>query len=139
MERRIPRVVLDTNIYISAFGWSGAEERLVLMGLQGRVALILCEQLIEEFIKTITRPRLGFPEHEAREFIKGLLDSSVLVDISEPVSGVCRDPEDDYILGLAVSAQAEYIVTGDRALLELKIFRGIRILRAPELVKIICD
>jgi uncharacterized protein len=44
------------------------------------------------------------------------------------VSGVCRDPDDDPILSCALSAEADYLVTGDLDLLELKEFHGIRIL-----------
>jgi predicted nucleic acid-binding protein len=44
------------------------------------------------------------------------------------VSGVCRDPDDDQILSCALSAEADYLITGDMDLLELKEFHGIRIL-----------
>jgi predicted nucleic acid-binding protein len=44
------------------------------------------------------------------------------------VSGICRDPDDDQILSCALSAKADYLVTGDMDLLDLKEFRGTRIL-----------
>jgi predicted nucleic acid-binding protein len=57
-----------------------------------------------------------------------------LIEIVEKVR-VCRDRKDDKILDLAINGQAEYIVTGDKDLLVLKLFRGVKIITAEEFLK----
>ena len=67
-------------------------------------------------------------------FLESLIRESVLVEITESVR-VCRDPKDDQILELAVSANATFIVTGDADLLALNPFRGVRIATPAEFLK----
>ena len=59
---------------------------------------------------------------------KLISEAAQIVSHESMVSGICRDPDDDQILSCALSAKADYLVTGDSDLLELKEFHGIRIL-----------
>jgi len=55
-----------------------------------------------------------------------------VIQIPKALTAVCRDPEDNMVLECALEGHAQYIVSGDKDLLELKEFRGIRIVRAAE-------
>ena len=68
---------------------------------------------------------------QREEFLIALVQSSVLVDVTETIS-VCRDPKDNMLLELAVSGQADVIVTGDSDLLALNPFRNTLILNARD-------
>ena len=104
----MPRIVADTNIYISALNFSGmADEVLALGGVLAR-----------KFRWSATRVR------EARAAIG---DFTVLVHPREPVSVVREDEADNRILECAPAAGADAIVTGDHHLLELRRFGGVRI------------
>jgi len=104
----VPRIVADTNIYISALNFSGmADEVLALGGFLAR-----------KFRWSATRVR------EARAAIG---DFTVLVHPRQPVSVVREDEADNRILECALAAGADAIVTGDHHLLELRRFGGVRI------------
>ena len=60
-----------------------------------------------------------------------------VIHISKVLTGVCRDPEVDMVLGCAFQAHAQCIVSGDKDLLDLEVFRGIGIIRATELLKLL--
>lgn len=72
---------------------------------------------------------------QREEFLEAFVERVILVEIVEPVQA-CRDPEDDKVLGLALSGQAQYIISGDRDLLVLAPFRNLRIVTAEEFLKL---
>lgn len=85
--------------------------------------------LLTELQTVLNRPKFDrYLTHEEREqFLAALVRETLLVEISEQIR-ICRDPKDDIVLELGVSAQAAFIVGGDRDLLALHPFRGIPIL-----------
>ena len=93
----------------------------------------MSDALSEELGRVLVRRRFDryvSPEDRIKLF-DGLTRDAEFVEITETVQ-VCRDPEDDRILELAVNGNADYIVTGDADLLVLNPFRGIRILRPAD-------
>lgn len=98
---------------------------------------MISEELAIELIDVLCRPRFnGYVSREEREeFLNALLNQSELVEITELVR-VCRDPSDDKLLELAVNGNADYIVTGDDDLLALDSFRGIRVIRPAEFLRV---
>lgn len=60
-----------------------------------------------------------------------------IVEPDPSVSGVCDDDEDDLVLGTAVKANADYLVTGDKGLLRIGAYRGVRIVDASEFLDLI--
>ena len=73
---------------------------------------------------------------ERERFLQALIREAQLVEVTEVVQ-VCRDPQDDRILELAVSGNASFVVTGDSDLLELSPFRGIQILTPSKLSELL--
>jgi len=63
------------------------------------------------------------------------LEDAVHIQITGKIAGVCRDPNDDMVIECAVEAGATVIVTGDKDLLSLREYRGIRMLTAREFVE----
>jgi predicted nucleic acid-binding protein len=74
----------------------------------------------------------------ALRFLSALVREAKLVDVTDVINE-CRDPKDDKFLELAVSGDADYIVSGDKDLLELNPFQGIRILSPNELMDSLND
>jgi uncharacterized protein len=95
--------------------------------------ILLSTPLAEEINRILYQPKFDrYLTYEQREeFIISLVESSALVDIRETVS-VCRDPKDNLILELAVSGEADVIITGDSDLLDINPFRGIAILNPKD-------
>ena len=95
-------------------------------------ALIVDQLAISEFIERellrVLVKKFSREEQALREMLAELLMGAVRVTTEGSIQGVCRDPDDDRILETAVAAGARLLVAGDRDLLAMKAFQGIRII-----------
>ncbi len=125
------RVVFDTNTYVSAFAFPGGKaEEAFFLALEGRFTLCASSAILAELAETL-RAKFGWE----LEPIAGLLAFLGLVARVEKVPhrlSVLADSPNNRILECAEEADAAYIVTGDRHLLELKEFGRTRILSLAE-------
>ena len=127
------RVVLDANVIVSALLFANSTPKIAFEKALRRGIILMSDALSEELGRVLVRRRFDryvSPEDRIKLF-DGLTRDAEFVEITETVQ-VCRDPEDDRILELAVNGNADYIVTGDADLLVLNPFRGIRILRPAD-------
>lgn len=117
------RVLLDTNVWVSALIAEGPAHRIVQRWLSGEsnFEVVLCPRLIDEIRDVLTRPKIArlVPPGLAEAFVDQTLAAADTIhpDPVEARSGV-RDPDDDYLIALARATGADVIVTGDRDLLE---------------------
>jgi uncharacterized protein len=98
--------------------------------------VLLSLELLEELSDVLGREKFNrFVTSEERdEFLETFVERATLVEVIEKVQE-CRDPKDDKTLELALNGQAEYIVSGDKDLLVLNPFRGVKIFTAEEFVR----
>ncbi len=127
------RVVFDVNVIISALLFAGSVPRMALDRALSQGTILISDALSEELRRVLARSRFDrYASLEDREdFFDGLIRVSELVEITESVQ-VCRDPQDNHVLELAVSGDATFIVTGDTDLLVLDPFRGVAIATPAE-------
>ncbi len=123
------RAVFDTKVLIAAFATEGLCAALLRRARKGQFQLLLFPILLQEFERVLRR-KLAASPGEVREAL-GLLQEAGDLITAEPavIPSVCRDRADDRILACAVAARAEFLVTGDDDLLDLRPFQRIRILR----------
>ena len=131
------RAVLDTNVLVSALIKGGKPRRLLKTLLGPQHAVIVSEPIVEEFSRVSSDARIlrYLDEAAASAFLKALLSRAVFVR-SLPEVRVLNDP-DDKILGTAKAGEADFIVTGDRHMLELHAFGGIRIITVAEALSLL--
>lgn len=121
------KVVFDTNIYVSAFIFPGGRaETAIQRALLGEVTLMISRDILREVLDVLARKFSHDPEELARVAV-------FLDDLAETVAPrrrlhVLDDEPDNRILECAIAAKADAIVTGDRAMLRLGAYRGIRII-----------
>jgi uncharacterized protein len=127
------RVVVDTNVLVSAVLFRSSQPAIALRKVIQHDTLLISQEIFEEWHEVLMRPKFDRYVAEAlrTEFLETILDDAIWVEIQESVVA-CRDPKDDKFLSLAVSGQADFIVTGDQDLLVLHPFRGIAIFRPEE-------
>ncbi len=138
------RAVLDTNVLASGvLGLSrgvSTPTRLLHAWRAGRFELIVSDYIIDELRRTLGQPYFSSrvsPEEQAR-FLSLLVRVAERVVIRRRVTGVATHPEDDPILATALSAQADYLVTGDRSLRErIPSFRGIPLVSPAEFLHVL--
>lgn len=133
-------VVLDTNQVISALLSAGGVSDLVFRasGLVGepQYELILSKPILEEIEVVLDYPRLrdllGWSKQEKIDFLELLRKHATIVEVPEAEERIVdKDPNDDKFFHAAIVAEAKAIVTRDKHLLDLKEYRGIRVL-SPE-------
>jgi putative PIN family toxin of toxin-antitoxin system len=126
------RLVLDTNVVISALLWGGTPERLIELAGDGSVELITSQALLDELSELLGRPKLAAKlareGQSAAEIIARYAQAAEVVDASPVVESRVRDPDDAAVLGCAIAARAEAIVSGDKDLLSLGVYQEIPIL-----------
>jgi putative PIN family toxin of toxin-antitoxin system len=133
------RVVLDTNVLISALIGTGKPAKFFRNVLQKRAELLTSKPILDEFVDVIARPKFleYVGEGEVKDFLQLIVDLSAVVNVRSTVN-VLADSNDNSILATAYDGKADYIVSDDRHLLKLKRFRGIKIItvdRALHLLK----
>ncbi len=133
-QKTLIRLVLDTNVLVSALLFSGEIGNVVSSWKASKFLPVFSQDTFDEFRRVLAYPKFSLTPRE----IDVLLQNEVLpfcevVDIEDEIIGVCRDRSDDKFLSCAVAAKADYIVSGDKDLLVLGNFRNIPIITAAAL------
>jgi uncharacterized protein len=122
------KVILDTNLWISFlitrdFGFLDHYIET------GKIKLIFSEELFSEFITVTNRPKFRkyFTESDIRNLIEVIDKFGILVQVSTEIHQ-CRDIKDNFLLSLAIDGNADYLVTGDKDLIDLKQIKETKIL-----------
>ena len=131
------RVTPDTNTLISAFISEGNEYELLKSAKLGKIKIILSLDILKEFKDVISRPKFGFSKEQIKNVFKQILSISEIIVPKLKIRIIKEDPEDDRILECASAGNVDYIVSGDRHLLNLKNYKNIKIIRTFEVLKLI--
>ena len=121
------KAVFDTNVLVAAFVTEGVCAKLLGRARRKQLNLVISPFILKEFEDVLLK-KFTASKEQIRLAAKLISEVAQIVPHASVASGICRDPDDDQILSCALSAEADYLVTGDNDLLELKEFRGIRIL-----------
>ncbi len=124
------RVVLDTNILISAILFGGKPRQVLEKAVRGEIRLCLSEAILEELKGVLRRSKFDYPTEAIQVILTELISLSDFVNPSKTIRVVSEDPEDNRILECAVEAEANYIITGDVHLLRLGRYQDIEVLNA---------
>ena len=135
------RIVLDTNVVLSALLWRGApHDLLVSIGQRSSIHLYSSSALLEELADVLARPsatkRLAFIDRSAHEVLTDYVEAVELVEMASRPRVVGGDIDDDHVIAAAVAARADLLVSGDRKhLLPLDSHQGIDIVDAVEALR----
>jgi putative PIN family toxin of toxin-antitoxin system len=128
------RVVIDTNIFIS-FLITNNYTNLFELVQSGNIKFIFSEELLNELLEVMNRPKLKkyFTKFQMTSLVNSINNYAEYIDvITKPE--VCRDPNDNFLLGLCKDGLADYLITGDQDLLILQKFENTRIIKITELI-----
>ncbi|HWL94170.1 MAG TPA: putative toxin-antitoxin system toxin component, PIN family [Phycisphaerae bacterium] len=130
------RLVLDTNILVSALLWKGPPHALLQYGRVGRATLFTSADLLAELDEVLARPKMSKRLRLARvrgiDLVHGIAAICTMVEPASIPLAVIDDPDDDSVLACAVATNAEIIVSGDDHLLQLREYEGIPVSTAVE-------
>ncbi len=128
--------VLDTNVLFSGMGWKGSPYACLQMARSRNFTHVTCLEILTEFYEKL-QSKMNLSAAEAARAIAEILSFSQLTTIENKLHVVTADPDDDRVLECALAGKADFIVSGDRHLLDLKSYQGITILRADRFLETI--
>jgi putative PIN family toxin of toxin-antitoxin system len=130
--------VADTNIYVSAFNFKGTPAQVLKLAQEGRFRIVISDEILKEISRVLEEKFFWHPVRLA-QVRPTILAFAELVKPQEQIDAVAADPDDNAILECAVQAGAEYIISGDSHLRNMKTFRLIRILSAREFIEVLAQ
>lgn len=126
------RVVLDTNVIVSAFLKTQSKPaRILRLLLQGEITIIVNETILSEYHEVLSRPKFGLDDQDIRFFLdffrkKGIVAPTVSELFNLP------DPDDEIFLEAALGAKADALITGNKKHFPKKLTKGQRIFNPDE-------
>jgi putative PIN family toxin of toxin-antitoxin system len=128
------RVVLDTNVLVSAIISDGKSRELFEKGIANQYAIVTSDLILKELVAVFRRPKFKTSEDEIHRTIFALIRTADVVNVKTELKVVKEDPKDDMIIETAIDGAADIIVTGDGHLLALETFSGIKITTVKEML-----
>lgn len=133
------RIVLDTNIAVSAIVWGGTPYRLLQAAVDGEIELVTSPALIEELRDVLSRshlaPRLAAKQSSVTLAIDFYSQLATHVSPLATPRVVPNDPDDDHVIACAIAATAALVVSGDADLLHIGKHQHIEVVNAAEAVR----
>jgi putative PIN family toxin of toxin-antitoxin system len=118
------RVVLDTNVVVSALLFTGTSSKLVQLWQGGVITALVSRSILEEYLRVLSYPKFKLSEGDIRGLIQEeLLPYLEVVKIGRRLRVVDRDPSDDKFVECAVAGKARVIISGDKDLLSIGRYR----------------
>jgi len=137
------QVVLDSVVWISAFLRKTGLTAELIRQASLTTQLYTAEEILAEIRRVLLdkphiRKRYTYLDHEVEAFIKEVVrELAITVSPLPDTHAVERDPKDDMIIACAVVAQADYIVTRDRDLLDLEEYQDIKIVSPEDFMEVL--
>jgi hypothetical protein len=130
------RIVLDTNLWISFLitkDLSKLDNRI----FTGETILVFSQELLHEFITVVSRPKFKkyFSQEEIIEILDIIDQQAIFVEVTSDIKK-CRDEKDNFLLSLAVDGNADFLITGDQDLLELKSIEKTQIVTINQYIEV---
>ena len=124
---------------VSALLWGGEPRLLLQAGREKRVELFTSTALLAELSEVLERPKFAMKIAAAALSVDQIVDRyAVLASLVQPAPTprVAPDPDDDVVIGTALAAQANHVVSGDQSLLSVATYQAIRIIRVSEAIQL---
>jgi putative PIN family toxin of toxin-antitoxin system len=133
------KVLIDTNVLISAAVWGGIPGEIVkyIVG-DPRIEWIVSDSILREYFEVLRRPRFELPQEFLDRWQKFLEDETVLVH-AEPEVEFARDPSDAPFLACAIQAGVDFLITGDRDFEQVRLIGNTKIVSAARFKSLFFD
>lgn len=132
-EKKISAVI-DTNILISSMFWKGAPYKIIELIIEDKIDAFVSKETMKELVDVLKKD-FQTPNDIIEEELNLVNSIATIIDNYELLD-VVRDEKDNHVLSCAIKINADYIITGDNDLLELKQYENTRILKANEFLKL---
>ena len=130
------RVIFDTNIFVS-MALGGEVTKANERWMAGKFLLLVSEEIVSEYLEVLQRPKFHLKPRTISIITRRIYRKARFIKPRERVRNVQPDPKDDKFLEAAISSKVDFIVSGDKHLLDLEKFRSVPIITAREFLDIL--
>lgn len=136
------KIVLDANVFVSALiNPHGKPAQILNYVFENKIRLFTSPSIIEELQRVLSYPKLvkrhGLEKEELKKFVSDLLSIVSLVEGKKAIDAIVKDPADNNYLSCALDAKADFIVSGDIHLLNLRDYEGIQIVTPAQFLEML--
>jgi putative PIN family toxin of toxin-antitoxin system len=128
------KVILDTNVFISGIFFSGPPYRILEAWRNGKIQLVMSQEILDEYRRVGESLAEQFPNIELQPMLELITINAELFSVQNLPEPVCRDPDDDKFLACVLTSKCKVIISGDKNLLKVSGFHGIRVIRPRDFV-----
>ena len=126
------RIVLDTNISISAFFWNGFPRNVYNLARNKKIILLYSKDIERELIRVLSYDKFGLALNEILPIANDYRKAGFFIKVISSLAIIKEDPTDNIFINCAIDGNAHYIISGDAHLLNLKKYNGIEIVKPKE-------
>lgn len=130
------RVVLDTNIFVS-MALGGQVGKINDEWRAGKFILVVSEDIVSEYLDVLQRPKLHLKSRTIAAIVSRVYRKAEFVTPAEKILVILANTTDNKFIEAAVTGKTDYIVSGDRHVLDLKEYKSIPIITAREFIDIL--
>lgn len=127
------KVILDTNVVVSAFIFGGKPEKIFTLILNKQIQAYTSPALLSELFEILIK-KFNFTKEKV-SYLEGVMRNNFTITYSVITINIQKDKDDNRVLEAALESNSDYIITGDKELLGLKSFKEIKIVTPDEFLK----
>ena len=135
MQNKVSRIIIDTNLWIS-FLITKDLSKLDDILFDRKGILVFNQELLDEFLEVATRPKFKrfFSPKDIQQILETIDEVADFVKVHADIK-ICRDPKDNFLLSLSADGHADFLLTGDKDLLDLAKFGDTKIMTISDFLK----
>ena len=128
------RVVIDTNVFVSAVFFGGVPGKILDMWRDGKIELLLTPGILAEYEDIVHRLHARYPAVDPEPIVSLVIRRGVFVADDELARPVSTDKDDDKFLAAAVAGRSKFVVSGDKHLLDVSGYEQVEVLQPAQFV-----
>lgn len=132
MQKKKDRIIIDTNLWLS-FLLTNNFSKIDQIFADKLITLLFSQTLLDEFVEVTQRPKFKkyFLLTDLEDLLIQIKNEAEFIEITSAII-LCRDSKDDFLLSLAKDGKATHLITGDKDLLDIKVFGKTKILKITD-------
>jgi putative PIN family toxin of toxin-antitoxin system len=131
------KIVIDANVFISSFFWGGNPRLVLERVIAGADELFITKEILDEVESVVGRPKFHADKEKTAYFINSIEEIGNKIVPKRHIKNGSRDKADNKYLECGITADVDYIISGDIDLLELKEYENIKIVTAKNYLDLV--
>ncbi|MFC1540824.1 putative toxin-antitoxin system toxin component, PIN family [Candidatus Latescibacterota bacterium] len=123
------RIVLDTNVLMSGIFFTGPPYEILQLWKAKKIKIVISPDIYSEYVRVAEIISQKYQEIDITGILNLIAVHSEIVQSAQLHEQVCEDPDDDKFIACALAGKVDFIVSGDKHLLDVSGYKGIRILK----------